>query len=205
MLFWVENDIFLWICLFRQQVQKRFFFPITISRGTTVGKPWVRGWASAHASEQGLNLWSQRWSCWTWYGIAEYCCCNSLCPHFGGSTSCKVGVVCRQGHRGRWSNQGANTPTKIFALRFGPRGLLCRLRRVLRHTFYAFPYKQRIVRMIRVFFHMLLLWKLLMRFVWIWCWGLIQLADSRPGAVRTVTRPNISIHSTWMSGCARLK
>jgi hypothetical protein len=59
MLFWVENDIFLWICLFWPASSKTmfiFFFSITISRGslatshgTPVEKPWTIVFTCAHA------------------------------------------------------------------------------------------------------------------------------------------------------------
>jgi hypothetical protein len=43
MLFWVENDIFLWICLFWPTSSiNDVYFSITISRGTPFEKPWCR-------------------------------------------------------------------------------------------------------------------------------------------------------------------
>jgi hypothetical protein len=65
MLFWVENYIFLWICLFWPTSSKNdVFFSITISRGTPVGKPWSMriAWWLEHASGLWpINVFKSGW------------------------------------------------------------------------------------------------------------------------------------------------
>jgi hypothetical protein len=43
MLFWVENNIFLWMSILANKFKKRcFFLSITISRGTPIENPWSK-------------------------------------------------------------------------------------------------------------------------------------------------------------------